>query len=117
MSGDDHGTTGELDLNAIEARATLILAEVNREHDWHNPHPGSNLRCRACGLWHGAWSGDGCPGADPEPLPNVSLGLETTLALVAEVRRLRDEAVDERTAHAKVVDNLVAEIERLRAHH
>jgi hypothetical protein len=31
------------------------------EHDWHHPYPGSNLQCRRCHLWHGAWSGDPCP--------------------------------------------------------
>lgn len=35
---------------------------ASEEHDWFYPMRLAGLCCRNCGLWHGAWGGDRCPG-------------------------------------------------------
>lgn len=38
------------------------MSDEGHGHDWFYPKRLGNLCCRNCGLWHGAWTGDACPG-------------------------------------------------------
>lgn len=53
--------------------AQAVKRPATMEHRWFHPHRGSNLRCRSCGLWHGVWTGDGCPGEQDWPQPYASV--------------------------------------------